>query len=229
MTPSRIWMFVAAVAACVLAISNESSAQTKAPVALVAAPASAPASAPAAAATRVGTCDIVYVFNNFQRASDLKKEFEARGRDLQSEAEKRRKAIETLASELQGLKEGSKEFDQRLSEMQRLDIEFEAWKKLQDAQLKRDHYRLTREMYDQLLKAVDGVAKERGFDLVIFNEPREIRSSSEEELLQQIAQRKVLYADGRIDITAAVLDRANAGYKAAAPVVPAAPAPTKAK
>jgi Skp family chaperone for outer membrane proteins len=177
----------------------------------------ATAPAPQAKPTRVAVCDVVKVFNTYDRAGDLRKEFERRGEDLRMEAERRRKAMDALASELKGLKEGSKEYDQRSAEMQRMELDLMAWKQFEENVLKRDHFRLTRAMYGEVMDAIAAVSRERGIELVMFQEPRESRASNEEELLQSITQRKVLYFDASLDLTDVVTDRVNQTYKTSRP------------
>ena len=165
-------------------------------------------------AAKVATCDVIDLLNSYQRVADAKRDFDQRGRDLNAELETRQKAIEAIQSELKGLNETSKEYQQRFDEMTKLQVDLLAWKQFQEQLVKRERHRLFADMYNQALDAVEAVAKEQGADIVLLKEPRNIKSDTETELLQQISQRKVLYATGSIDLTDVVLKRLNETYKA---------------
>ena len=162
--------------------------------------------------TRVAVCDIAEVFNNYKRARDLTARLDTRRRRIKSENEKRSKAIESLQMELEGLKEGSKKYEQTFNEIQRLTIERQAWLQFEDSLAVRDHLRLTKEMYDEILAMVVATAKGKGLDLVLYREGKTPPTQNITELLRAIRARKVLYSADTIDITEETLRRINETY-----------------
>ena len=76
----------------------------------------------------------------------------------------------------------------------------------------REHHRLTRDMYDEIRRMVAQVARDNGFQLILYREKEEQPTENTPELLQQIERRKVLYCDDEVDITAPVLTRLNQTY-----------------
>jgi len=168
---------------------------------------------PPAPSTRVAVCDVAKVFNNYQRAKDLTTEFEQRRRRIKAEDERRSARLKQLEATISALKPGSKEHDARLAEYMRASIERQVWRKMEEELAIREHRRLTEEMYKEILGAIDAVAKARGFDLVIYLENVPVASATTTELLNKIAQRKVLYHDPRIDLTQTVLQRVNSRYR----------------
>ena len=171
----------------------------------------------AGAPTRVGVCDIAEVFNNYKRARDLTTKLDARRQRIKSENEKRTKAIESLQMELERLKEGSKKYEQTLNEIQRLSIERQAWLQFQDSLAVRDHHRLTKEMYQEILKMVGAIAEAKGMDLVLYREGSAPPTKNIAELLRAIQTRKILYSADTIDVTEETLRRLNDTYTKAAP------------
>jgi len=161
----------------------------------------------------VAVCDVVVVFNEYQRAKDLTLRLNERRDALRAENEKRGKAIDVLRTELEGLKAGSKEYEQRLNEVQRLTIERTAWLQFQESLIMRDHQRLTREMYEQILRMIQTVGEQQGFLVVIQRDKESLESQSTQELIQKIASRKVLYNHSSVDITDSVLARLNDQYR----------------
>ena len=164
--------------------------------------------------TRVAVCDVVQVFNNYVRANDLTAKLTEQTEAIKGEDEKRRKAIETLEMELEGLLKGSKEYQQRYNEMHRQRINRQAWLKYEEDMARREHHRLTSEMYVEVRKMIAQVARQMGYQIVLYFKRGEMESNNTTELRQQIELRKVLYADASVDLTDTVLMRLNETYRA---------------
>lgn len=162
----------------------------------------------------VAVCDIVQVFNSYERAKDLNTVREDRKRSLQGENETRTKEIEAVNLELEGLKEGSKAYETQFNKQARLAIEQETWLKMQQMLMLRDHFRLTKDMYEQIRATIATVAKSRGYHIVLFRDQEELVAQNTSELVQEIARRKMLYASSQVDITDDVLLRLNTEYRA---------------
>lgn len=163
-------------------------------------------------ATRVAVCDVVQVFNNYTKAKDLTAKLNARRDEIKAENDSRVKSIENMAMEIEGLREGSPEYETRMNEIQRLSIERQAWIQFQQQLTMRDHHRLTREMYDEILVMIRNVSQENGIEIVLYHMNEDIASEDTEQLLQQIQARKVLYASPQSDLTETVLARLNRAY-----------------
>lgn len=164
--------------------------------------------------TKVAVCDVVHVFNNYARATDLTNQLNEKRQTIQTEAEKKLRAVELVQMELEGLVEGSEQFETRLAEVQKLEIERQAWQQIKEASILREHHRLTREMYKQILEKVAQVAKARNVDLVMYRIRGELLSGNTQQLLQEIAQRRVLYAGEGMDLTEIILTSLNDDYTA---------------
>jgi Skp family chaperone for outer membrane proteins len=170
-------------------------------------------SAPAAAApARTAVCDLFIILKNYDRGNDLKKELKTRIDKITAEGDKRGKEITKIQDTLEELKPGSKEYDAQLNKMTQLTIDRQAFLNYQDELAKRETFRYTKEVYQDVLDAVDKVAKERGYQLVLFKESANLTSRTYDELLEQIARRKVLYSDSSLEITDDVLKRLNRDY-----------------
>lgn len=174
-----------------------------------------PAAAPAAPTGRIAVCDIVDVFNNYQRAKDLTAQLNERRQAIKAESDKRNKAIDVLRQELEAYKKGSPKYKQTFSQITWQTIEAKAYLQYQDALALREHRQLTQEMYQEITKMIARVAKQRGFDLVLHREPEDLTTESTTEMLRQIHSRKVLYAAETLDVTESVLASLNQAYKAA--------------
>ena len=196
MKSSQLILVLAITAVAGLAISTHLDAQQAAP-----------------AGGSVAVCNVVEILNNCQKAKDLTAELNKERARIEKEAEKRNTAIKTLNDELKLLTAGSKEFEQRFAEKQRLLINREAWLKFEQSKAMRNHQKLTREMYLEVQKAVGVVAKARGYKVVLFQQRGNLRAISAADMRAEISQRKVIYSDEKLDITSAVLSNLNAAYR----------------
>lgn len=163
--------------------------------------------------SRVAVCDVVQVFNNYTRAKDLSAQLNESRDKVEAEGQKRQQAIQSMQLELEGLKEGSKEYEGRFNEIQRQTIEQNAWLQYQEALVMREHHRLTREMYDEIIQRITQLAKEKSIDIVLYRMRQEFRSENTRQLLQQIENRRVLYAADSTDLTDEVLAGLNEAYR----------------
>ncbi len=174
----------------------------------------AASTASTAGPTRVALCDVVHVFNNYARADDLTNRLNEKRKALQLEGTSKLRAVEQMQMELEGLVEGSPQFESRLADVQKLEIERQAWGQIKEAAILREHHRLTKEMYNQILAKVAQVAKARNIDLVMYQVRGELLGANTQQLLQEIAQRRILFASEGMDLTDIVLTSLNDDYSA---------------
>ncbi len=99
----------------------------------------------------VAVCDMAAVFKNYDRANDLNKKLKSRVEELKAEAKKRGDEIDKIQNTIEELKPGSKESDAALDKMTKLTIERQAWINFQDELAKREDFRLTKDLYDDVL------------------------------------------------------------------------------
>ena len=168
----------------------------------------------ASGGAEVAVCDVVEVFNNYERAKDLTAEFQERRERINEESDALRIAIEEKSEELNNLMEGSDEYERQLQEFQRMVIEAQTWAEYQESLARRDYLRLTTDMYEEILDMITVVAEEQGYFVVLFRETRDTSANSMQDLLLQMQNRKVLYSTDEIDITGTVLSRINIAYAA---------------
>lgn len=177
-----------------------------------------PAAAPTApVVARLGTCDIVELFTNYQRAKDLTTQLNERRQAITVERDKRTKAINALQAELENYKKSSPKYEQTVDEIQRLGIEAKAYLEYQDALALREHRNLTKEMYAEIKATIAKVAKQRGLNVILQREGDTLDTDNPSEMLRQIYMRKVLFTEDNLDITEPVLTALNLAYRAKAP------------
>ncbi len=173
--------------------------------------------APVAPEARAAVCDLQAIFSEYVRAKDLLAQLNEKRQALAAEDEQRSKAIDALQAELAGLKPGSDEYEARRAEVERQQIDRAVAIQFGESALRREHRRLTMDMYTEITQTVTAIAQERGFNLVLYRDGALVDTDETLELLAQIRSRKLLYSDDSLDITADVLARLNATYRGSTP------------
>ncbi len=172
-----------------------------------------PAPQPVALPTRVAVCDVELVFKNYRKASDLSNDMKKKADEIKAEDDKRDAAIKNLQMEVEQLLQGSNEYQKRQDELQMKVLERKNWRDFQEQLAQREYARLTKIMYDDIMKAVGETAKEQGFQVVLYSDRSDLPTDSATEILRSIERRKVLYSDSSVDLTEKVLLRLNGEYK----------------
>ncbi|MBL7220991.1 MAG: OmpH family outer membrane protein [Phycisphaerae bacterium] len=165
----------------------------------------------------VAVCNVLEILNNCQKAKDLTARLNKERGRIEKEVKSRSEAIDNLTKELKLLTVGSEEFEQRFAETQRLQINREAWLKFEQTKAMRTHQKLTREMYDEVQKAIGIVAKSRGIKMVFHQQRGKLQAATTAEMRAEISRRQVLYSAEAVDITASVLSSLNAAYRTKKP------------
>jgi len=168
-------------------------------------------------ASPVAVCDIVDVFNNYQRAKDETAKLNERRQQIRAEMQKREKALDALKTECDSYKKGSKKYQEMSDQIVWQALQNETWLRYQDRLALSNHHDLTKEMYQEIKAVIAAVAKQRGVLAVLQREPETLETKNTAELLRQIYGRKVLYSAEELDITETVLRSLNQEYKAKKP------------
>jgi Skp family chaperone for outer membrane proteins len=166
-----------------------------------------------AAPTRIAVCDVFSVLTRSQRAAELTEQFTKRDKDIEAETQRMSKEISLDLDMLSKYQDGSADFERKLDEARQKQIKLEAWQKSEMIRLKRDQYIQTLALYNRTITAAAELAKERGIDLIV-NERQKYTGNPKlepmENLFGKIDTKKIIYLDGRLDITDEVLARINA-------------------
>jgi len=201
MKPSRIFPIAALAILAVAAFMTPGSAQP----------------APKATPTPVGVCDIAAVFNQYERAKDLSDRFAQKRQALVAEAKKRSDAVRQMGKALESLAPGSKAYEAKLIEIETKTVELTNWRQLQGRINDRQYFLLTQQMYNEIVRTLGAVAKQRRCQVVIQLENLDVRPKNVNEFMAMMSQRKCLYHDGAVDLTQTVLDRLNRQYRTKKP------------
>jgi Skp family chaperone for outer membrane proteins len=165
------------------------------------------------APTRVAVVDIVKAFNDYNRTKDINEKLNKEQVELQNQRKAKVDRIEALKAQIDNLHPDSKDYYQREKELLELSIELKNFTDIKAESIKREFRVMTEDIYNEMLKTIETVAKESGYDMVLYLDKMEIHGDSFPALLEKIRERKVLYAAKQTDITDSVLDLLNQNFK----------------
>ena len=163
----------------------------------------------AGAPPKIGVVSVRNVFRGSKKHAQHSAQLMARQSQAKAKLEDLTKEIEVEEAELKTLKEGTPDH------MEQLQAVFEARSKLQGQQeyIKQqqvlENKRWLEALYQETLRIVGELAKEKGLELVLERTEPEFPISSE-ELMAALNVHKVLYDGGCVDLTSEVIARIDA-------------------
>ena len=165
----------------------------------------------------VAVVNVAAVSEQYQKTSDLEAQFDALRDQLNKEHEALRDRAERTARSLQEeFKPGTDDYNARRKEVAMLQAELEYFVEFSGKQVESGLAKSLRTIFNDIQAIVQKLAEEKGVDAVLAVDalPDNVPSSPN-TVRQQIMLQKVLYWNPRIDMTAEVISRLNAQYKAA--------------
>jgi Skp family chaperone for outer membrane proteins len=165
---------------------------------------------------KIAVCNPAKIFNNMQETKDLKDKMEAQGKDLQNQEDAKKKELEALQAKLKMLNAGSPQHDESQKELIKKAIEYDTWKKINQAQVQQDQKLSMKVLFDKITDATKAVADADGIDLVIAETNVEFPAIDQinvDQLRALINQRNVIVNKGKMDISDKVTAKLDADYK----------------
>ena len=178
---------------------------------------------------RVASVDIERIFMALdeQKASDAA--IKALGERMAAEKDKLSRALQDLNAELESYKPGTPPYNEMLKKVESAIGQMSAQDQFGQLKVEAERANAMRTLYGHVRDAAAAVAKDSKLDYVVVNDAiPPIEPAGFAATRQQLAMRRVLFASTEMDITDAVIARANTDFKGrggSVPPVPAAPAP----
>jgi Skp family chaperone for outer membrane proteins len=155
------------------------------------------------------------IFFGMKETQDIRQRLEAERKSLVEQEVERRKKVEELRSAMELIKPDAPQYEDANKQFVTAAIEFKNWGEISQAQYARNEKVLTKALYDKITAAIAELAKERGIDLVVaIQPPINIEKNTNDQIVQLLAQRQVLYANATVDITSDVIARLDEKYNA---------------
>ena len=158
---------------------------------------------------KIGVVSVTQIFKDCKRNVKYREETKAEYEKLAGELKKLEADIEADKAGLVTLKAGSSDHTEQVKEILVKQSTLQTHQKFYERQLELKEQRWTEELYQDILKATEEVAKEKGLTLVLENSRVELPALSAQDLMMTIRTNKVLYGDGSVDITDEVLEKVD--------------------
>jgi len=183
-----------------------------APHAGVAAGQNAPA---AGGAQKIATANPSKIFFGMKEKTDVQQRLAEDRKKLVDEERSRQQKVRDLQAALELIKPDAPQYEASNKEFTEAAIAFKNWGEFSQAQSARSEKQQTKLLFDKITAAIAEIAKERGIDLVIAEQPPvNIEKISTDQLTQLMAQRQVLYTSATADLTPDVIARLDEKYNA---------------
>jgi len=159
--------------------------------------------------SRIGIVSVRDVFNGSKKHAQYQGLLAQRVSKARAQIEELNKQVDSAEVELKGLRPGTADYVKQYQAV------LEARSKLQNEQELLKQQRMAEDkkwfedLYQEALKAIEALAKERGLDLVLERSEPKFPLASE-EVLSTVGTHKVLYGGGCVTLTNDVIDRIDA-------------------
>ena len=177
-----------------------------------------PAQGQAAAAQgvpKIATASTARIFMGMKEKTDVRAKIEQHVKQLRDEEQSRRQKVQDLQQQLDLLKADSPQYEEANKAFTAAAIEFKNWGEVSQANSARNEKQQTKMLFDKITAAIAEIAKERGIDFVIAEQPPfAVDRMSPAELQQAMVQRQILYANASVDLTQDVIARLDQQYNA---------------
>ncbi|MDI9431509.1 MAG: OmpH family outer membrane protein [Sedimentisphaerales bacterium] len=160
----------------------------------------------ATSASRIGVVSVRTVFNQCQAQTQYRAQAVARQNRARAELEAQAKMVEAAEAELKTLRAGTPDHLQQLQKVLKARAELESQQEFLNQQRMTQDKMWMEKLYQETLKIIATVAREKGLEVVLERTEPEFPISSE-ELMATFSTHKVLYADGCVDLTQEVMTR----------------------
>ena len=166
------------------------------------------------AQTRVAVIDMTLIFEKSQMPKDLERIFGQEKIRIETEASGRKSNMDLLQKKLDSgaFAKDSPDFQDRFLKLEHSKIDNEFWLRDQDRSLGQDRKKYFEEIYRQISTASQDVAQSQGVDVLLAVTPVEFDVPDAAVLINQILQKKVVYASPRVNLTALVIERFDNEY-----------------
>jgi len=168
------------------------------------------ASEPAAAPVRIGIVSVRTVFNTSKRHAQYRAQVLASQSRAKAQLEDLSKDIDAEEAGLKALRPGTADYMNQLQTVLEKRSKLETQQEYLKQQRPLEDKNWMEQLYQEALKIVKDVAKEKGVTLVLERTEPEFPVSPD-ELMMTFSTHKVLYAENCVDLTEEVTARLDAG------------------
>ena len=162
----------------------------------------------------VGVVQMTTVFEKSQMPQDLERIFGQKKSQIEDEANARKAKMDTLQKELDSgaFAKDSDDYYGRLEKLELAKVSSELWLRKQDRLLGNERKRWFEDIYKKVTQACRDAAQSQGVEILLSDNPVDFEVPDATVLINQILQKKVIYAAPHVDLTLLVIERFDNEY-----------------
>ena len=173
--------------------------------------------------SRVASVDVERIFTALDEQKSIEAAIKTLGEKMVGEKDRMSRELQDLNAELESYKPGTPPYNDTLKKVEGAIGTMCAQDQFGQLKVEAERASGMRSLYIKVREAAAAVAKEGKIDYVIINDSiPPIEPAGFTATRQQLAMRRILFADNELDITDAVIARANAEFKSRGGTPPAA-------
>lgn len=154
---------------------------------------------------KIGVVNVTQVLENSVRNKKWQEKMQQEQTDTKNDFNKMRTELEAIQANLKLRTPGSEDFLKLQKEMIQKKAMLEAQNNFYQDKVTFEIQRWTEELYQELLKVVSDVAKDKGLDMVVADESLDLPAPSLQDFMLTVKTRKLIYHNSQYDLTAEVL------------------------
>ncbi|MHC4232266.1 MAG: OmpH/Skp family outer membrane protein [Planctomycetota bacterium] len=154
---------------------------------------------------KIGVVDVTKVLEESASNKQWQEKMQQEQTDTKNEFNQMRTEVEAIQANLKLRTPGTEDFLKLRQEMVEKGAMLDAKNKFYQDKVTFEMQRWTEELYQQLLKVISDVAKDKGLDMVIADEALLLPSPSLQDFMLTVKTRKLLYHNSQYDLTEEVL------------------------
>jgi Skp family chaperone for outer membrane proteins len=176
--------------------------------------------------SKVASVDIERIFTALDEQKSIEADIKRLGERMAAEKDRLGRELQDLNAELESYKPGSAPYNETLRKVEAAIGAMSAQDQFGQLKVEAERANAMRTLYVHVRSAASAVARDEGIDYVVINDSiPPIEPAGFVATKQQLAMRRVLFAAQDMDITDAVIARANADFNASGGTVPPAAKP----
>jgi len=159
----------------------------------------------AVAPAKIGVVNVTNVLENCKKHKQWQEKMQAKQSEMKAQLGKMDEELKGLDANLKLRTPGSEDYLNLLQELTEKSAIADAKNKFYQDKVTAEMQRWTEGLYQEMLKVVSDIAKDKGFDMIIADELLDLPSPSLRDFMLTIKTKKMLYFNANYDLTGDVL------------------------
>ncbi|HEV2294061.1 MAG TPA: OmpH family outer membrane protein [Tepidisphaeraceae bacterium] len=165
---------------------------------------------------KIATANTSKIFLGMKERSEVQARFKQELADLDNQNKSRQQKVVDLRNQLELINPEAPQYEEQSRAYMQAASEHKAWLELNQGIASRNEKLQLKMLFDKITDTIGEIAKQRGVDLVLSEQPAfNIDRMSSADLTQAMTQREVLYKNAALDLTADVIAKLDERYNAA--------------